>query len=359
MPEIKEHQISGYERVVEGVDKDAGLHCFIAVHNTALGPALGGTRMYPYRNTDAALTDVLRLAEGMTYKSSVAEIGLGGGKSVIIGDPKTQKSEALLKAFAEVVNSFGGNYICAEDMGTTTEDMAIIREQTQYVVGLKSVGSSGNPAPFTAWGVFQGLRAVSRELFGTDSLRGRKVAIQGLGAVGARLAEHLFWEGAELVVSDVDPAQTELLAFRYGAEAVAPDEILKQKCDILAPCAIGGIINPATIPYLQCKAVAGAANNQLLSSDDGIALKEAGILYAPDFVINSGGIINVSFELEKEGYQAQKAKNKVDSIYKALISIFWHAKEENLPTYEAAHEIAKRNVEEGISRREAAVCFHS
>jgi leucine dehydrogenase len=359
MVEIKEHSVDGYEKVVEGIDKASGLHCFIAIHDTTLGPALGGTRIYPYSSTEEALTDVLRLAEGMTYKSAIAEIGLGGGKSVIIADPKKQKTPDLLRAFAEVVDSLEGRYICAEDMGTTTSDMAIIREVTQYVVALDVVGSSGNPAPFTAWGVYQGVKAAAQHCFHSDSLADRTIAIQGLGEVGHRLAEHLFWEGARLILSDVDEERLAHLAAHYGAEALPSTEILSVECDILAPCAIGGIINPQTIPHLRCKSIAGAANNQLASLEDGGALRSAGVLYTPDYVINAGGIINVSFELDIEGYKARKAKKKVDLIYDTLLAIFKHAQEQGVSTSRAADEIARQKVAQGIGQRQHAICFHA
>lgn len=358
MVNIKEHHYPGYESVIEGKDAASGLHCLIAVHNTHLGPALGGTRMYPYASREEAMTDVLRLSEGMTYKSAVAGIGLGGGKSVILGDPKKDKSPELLRAFGRVVDTLKGRYICAEDMGTTTADMDEIRRGTEFVVGLDLIGSSGNPAPFTAWGVYRGLQSVSQELFRTDSLKGKRVGIVGLGAVGKRLADRLFWDGAELVLGDVDRELAQRMGKQYGAEVLPPEEALLAECDILSPCAVGGMLNPTTISQLRCRAIAGAANNQLLQVSDGDLLKERGILYAPDFVINAGGIINVAFELESQGYEAKKAKEKVDGIYVTLGEIYQLAKEQGVATSEAADLLAKRKVEKREGKRKAEVCFH-
>ncbi|MCB1134845.1 MAG: Glu/Leu/Phe/Val dehydrogenase [Chlamydiia bacterium] len=356
---LKDLEVDGYERVVEGIDESCGLHCIIAVHNTALGPALGGTRFYPYTSREDAITDVLRLAEGMTYKSAVAEIGLGGGKSVILGDPNTMKTPELLRSFGRAVESLGGLYICAEDMGTDTADLAVIRETTRYAVGLDVEGSSGDPGPFTAWGVYRGTKAVAQELFHSDRLEGKHVAILGVGSVGKRLADHLFWEGAKLTLADINSAKVKYLAGRYGAQIVSPNEILSVECDIFAPCAIGGLINPRTIPQLRCKAIAGAANNQLLHIEDGDLLRNKGILYAPDFVINGGGIINVAFELDQEGYCAVNAKQKVDRIYDTLLAIFKLAREKRMSTSVAAEEIARQKVRQGIGRREHEVCFHA
>ena len=255
--EIKEVPVAGYEKVIEAKDLSVGLHCFIAIHNRTLGPALGGTRIYPYRTAEEALRDVLRLSKAMTYKSAVAQDGLGGGKSVIIADPKKQKSEQLLLAFGEVVDSLQGDYIAAEDVGTTTEDMAIIKKRTPYVCALSTDKSSGDPSRFTAWGVFRGLEAVSKKIWYSRSLRNRKIAIQGLGNVGAKLANILFWEGADLFLTDIDPKQVHELCHIYGATPLEPEDFFSIPCDILAPCALGGVINDETLPLLKCRAIAG------------------------------------------------------------------------------------------------------
>lgn len=357
--EIKELPTKGYERVIEGIDHSVGLHCLIAVHNTSMGPALGGTRMYPYTSVKDALFDVLRLSRGMTYKSAVAEIGLGGGKSVLIGDPKRHKTEELLYAFGRVVDSLEGLYICAEDMGITTRDMTIIRQATKYVVALPNANSSGDPAPFTAWGILRGFHSVAKKLWGSESLRGKKVAIQGVGSVGTRLAEHLFWEGALLILSDKEMDTAMRLATRLGAECSKPDEILSSQCDILAPCAIGGIINSESISRLRCKAIAGAANNQLLTPEDGSLLVKRNILYAPDFVINAGGIINVSFELDEQGYRAAASREKVNGIYETLQHIFHIAEKNKIPTSLAADQLAEHKLQHGIGKRMVPVSLHA
>ena len=256
--------VKGYEQVIRVSDKKAGLTAIIAIHDTTLGPALGGIRIYPYAQFNDALEDVLRLAKGMTYKSSIAEVGYGGGKSVIIADPKKHKTPELLMAFGAAVEKLGGKYICAEDVGCTTEDVKIVRRATKYVVGLPHDKSSGDPGPFTAWATFRGIQAALKKLFGSDSLEKRTIAIQGLGNVGMPLADYLFWAGADLILSDLDPVRLQKIAEKLGARTLPPDQILKAECDVLAPCAMGGIINDQTIPFFRCKAIAGSANKQLL-----------------------------------------------------------------------------------------------
>lgn len=341
--------VEGYEKVIEAKDEASGLHAFLAVHSTHLGPALGGTRIYPYAAREEAITDVLRLSKGMTYKSAVVDIGLGGGKSVIIADPKKEKSAELLEAFGEAVNALEGSYICAEDVGSTAEDMAIIRRKTRYVAALPYPHGSGDPGPFTAWGVFRGVQAVSRTLWNTDILEGCTVAIQGLGSVGEKLAELLFWHGAELIFSDVDAEKVKRLAFKYGAKVVEPQDFFGVTCDILAPCALGGVLNDETIPNLKCRAVAGAANNQLLRPEHGEELFRRNILYAPDYVINAGGVVNVSMEFQPEGYQAGKAKSEVDQIYYTLREIFKISEERSCSTHRAADELAEYNLDMELS----------
>lgn len=357
MLKIKEVKVTGFEKVIEGHDPSRGLHCFIAIHNTTLGPALGGIRIHPYQTSDEALTDVLRLAKAMTYKSAVAEDGLGGGKSVIIADPRNAKTPELLHAFAEVVDSLQGTYIGAEDVGTTTADMTLIRQRTPYVAALASEKSSGDPSRFTAWGIYRGIQAVCKKLWHTKSLRGRKIAIEGLGNVGAKLANILFWEGADLIVTDLHHKTIQQHVHDYAAVAIDPDAIFGVECDIFAPCALGGILNSTTIPQLKCKAVAGSANNQLLSSEQGIELMERKILYAPDYIINSGGIINAAAEFEPGGYNPKFARDKVNHIYDALIHLFNKAEADHLPTNIIADQIAEYNLEHCISKRKHKIVF--
>lgn len=349
--DIQDIQVDDYEQVVEARDAQSGLHCFIAIHDTSLGPSLGGTRIYPYASRDDALTDVLRLAKGMTYKSAVTELGLGGGKSVILADPKTQKTEELLRAFGRVVDSLSGRYICAEDMGSTLEDMGTIHGVTNYVAALSNEGSSGDPSPYTAWGVFRGMQAVTQKLWGTDSLEGRRIALQGLGAVGAKLLDYLYWHGAQLVISDIDNERAQALAKHYGVDSVDTQEIYEVDCDIFAPCAMGGIINDKTIPNFRCRAIAGAANNQLLRPENGLMLRNAGILYAPDFVINAGGIMNVAVELDAGGYNPLRARDKVRGIYQLLMSVFTISEKRRIPTSAAADELAEHKLRYSIGKR--------
>ncbi len=351
MLEYTEIPVEGYEKVIEAVDVDAGLHAYIAIHDTTMGPSLGGTRIYPYSSNEEALTDALRLAKGMTYKSAMAEIGLGGGKSVIIADPAKEKSEELLLAFATAVDSLKGKYICAEDMGTSVEDMALISTKTSYVVALDSKTSSGDPSPFTAFGTYRGMQAVAFKLWESESLRNRQVAIQGLGNVGWKLGEQLFWAGAKLVVADVNGDRAAEFGHQFGAQVVSTDEILFTECDILAPCAMGGVFNDQTIPKLRCAAVAGAANNQLLEEKHGEELMKRGILYAPDYVINAGGIINVSVELDPGGYNARIAWKKVEALYEVLLSVFNIATKRKIPTSEAANDLAEHKLRYRIGQR--------
>lgn len=349
---IQEIFIDGYQKVIEVHNKEVGLHAFIAIHDTTLGPALGGIRIFPYPSREEALMDVLRLAKGMTHKSALAETSYGGGKSVIIANPKTDKSETLLSAFAEAIHGLGGSYIGAEDSGSTKEDMLTLRKNTPYVAGIPTKTSSGDPGRFTAFGVYQGIKAAAKTLWGDDSLKDRRIAIQGLGSVGMKLADFLFWEQAQLIISDVDQAKIAELVSFYQATVVPPEEILFTECDILAPCAFGGIINSNTIPHLRCKAIAGAANNQLLnSSEDGVELHYKGILYAPDFIINAGGVINVAFELDEHGYNPRQAIEKISQLYGTLLQIFDASKKQNLPTSEIALQIAEHKRINGIGKK--------
>lgn len=357
MPEIQEIFVKGYEKVIEATDSSSGLKCFIAIHNTLLGPAMGGARIYPYASRNDALTDVLRLAKAMTYKSAMAEDGLGGGKSVIIADPKKEKSEKLLLSFAEVIHSLKGSYIAAEDVGTTTEDMTIIRKRTPYVAALPSEKSSGDPSRFTAWGVFKGLQAVAQTLWNHPSLRGKKILIQGIGSVGSKLAHILFWEGADLIVCDVDSAKTHEIEILYGATVIPPDQYAAIPCDIFSPCSLGGILNSETISKFSCKAIAGSANNQLLDLSHGLELQRRNILYAPDYVINAGGIINAAAEFDPEGYNPKIARDKVNHIYDTLMDLFKKSKKENKSSSQVADEIAEYKLAHLIGKRQHPIRF--
>lgn len=357
MSEIREISIPGYKKVIEAIDRKAKLHCFVAVHNCTLGPALGGTRMYPYNTPKEALDDALRLAKSMTYKSALAEDGLGGGKSVIIADPAVEKTDALLLAFGEVLNQLKGLYIAAEDVGTCPEDMVVVRRVSPYVVALPNDRSSGDPSRYTAHGVFKGMQAVAQKLWGSPSLKGKRIAIQGLGHVGSKLAELLFWEGAELILTDIDMPLAKHLCYIDGATLVGTDEIYSVECDIFSPCAMGESINKKSIKKLRCKAIAGSANNQLAYPELGVELMQKNILYAPDYIINSGGIINAATEFEPNGYNSCIARDKVDRIYERLIMLFNKAEKENKPTSQVADEIAEYNLKHEIGKRKIPIKF--
>ena len=354
---LEEIPVEGYKKVFKVTDEKVGLKAIICIHDDTLGPALGGTRIYPYPTFEAALTDVKRLAKGMTHKSSVAEAGLGGGKSVIMTDQKG-KSKEMLKSFARAVDKLEGLYTAAEDVGCSLEDVTLMSQHTRYVVGVGHKKSSGNPAPFTGWGTYRGIQATLKKIFGSESVQGKTIAIQGLGSVGGWLAEMLFWQGAQLIVSDIDWEKTLSIAAKFGARACPADDILMQECDILAPCAMGGIINPQTVPHLKCKGIAGCANNQLLSDADGQELMKKGILYAPDFVINAGGLINVAQEIAKEGYNPVAAREKVNNIYNQLISIFEFAEVHNVSTDQAAVSLAESHVKSGKGKRIVPPSYH-
>ena len=358
MLNIKTIPVPGYEKVFEITNSAVGLHAFVAIHDTTMGAALGGVRIYPYKKPADALKDVLRLAVGMTYKSAVVESGFGGGKSVIIIDPKVGKTEELLLAFGEAINKLEGVIIVAEDVGSSTEDMLIIRKKTPYVSALPTEKSSGDPSRFTAHGVFRSMQAVAMKIWGNPSLKNKVIAIQGLGHVGSRLASFLFWEEAKLIFTDIDTKKAHVLALKYGATEVSPDEYFDTECDILSPCALGGIFNADTIPRLKCKAIAGAANNQLLTHEDGQRLADHGILYAPDFISNSGGIINAAQEFEPEGYNPLKSRKKVDKIYDTLLDIFQKAELEKKPTDQVAEDLAEYKLKNKIGKRKAPLHFH-
>ncbi|MDP9342243.1 MAG: leucine dehydrogenase [Actinomycetota bacterium] len=333
-----------FEQVVFFHDQPSGLRAIIAIHSTALGPALGGTRFYPYPSEDDALRDVLRLARGMTYKAAAAGLDLGGGKAVIIGDPKRIKTEELLRAYGRFIDTLRGRYITAEDVGTTGEDMDVVRRETRSVTGVSpALGGSGDPSPVTAFGVFKGLIACAEEVWRDSSLAGRRVAVQGVGKVGYHLVKLLTEAGATVVASDVDVDAVARAVREFGVDTADPDKIHAEECDVFAPCALGGVIRDDTIPSLKCRVVAGSANNQLERPEHGSALREAGILYAPDYVINAGGLINVADELR--GYDRERAMGRVEAIYRTLREVFSIAREHDVPTNEAADRFALARIE--------------
>ena len=334
-----------HEQVVFCRDSVSGLRGIIGIHNTVLGPALGGCRMYPYKTEMDALTDVLRLSRGMTYKAAVAGLNLGGGKAVIIGDPKQDKSELLWRAMGRFIQGLAGRYITAEDSGTIMADMEMMRMETDHVVGIsRALGGSGNPSPVTALGVFSGMRAAIEEKYNISTFEGMTVAIQGVGHVGFHLAGHLVDAGAKVVVADVDLEAVRRTIADHRVEAVAPEEVHAVDCDIFAPCALGMAINESTIPDLKCKIVAGAANNQLRNEEvDGARLAAKGILYAPDFVINAGGLINVANELE--GYNQERALKQAEGVYDILQAVFKRANDRKIPTFKAANQVAMDRID--------------
>ncbi len=336
-------QYGDHEQVVLCNNKDVGLKAIIAIHNTLLGPALGGTRMWNYKTEDEAMIDVLRLSKGMTYKASAAGLNLGGGKAVIIGDPKTQKSEGLFRAFGRFVNSLNGRYITAEDVGTSVKDMEYIFMETPWVTGIpKAFGGSGDPSPYTAHGVLMGIHASVKEKYSTDSLKGLRIAVQGLGNVGYHLVQYLAKEGAILTVADIDAEKVKRVCEEFGATSVSPDAIVGVECDVLAPCALGAVINDTSIGKLKTKVVCGGANNQLAESRHGSMLREMGILYAPDYVANAGGLMNVFVELE--GYSPERAFDKTRMVYDNLLEVFAIAKRDNMATNVAADKLAEDRI---------------
>lgn len=336
-----------YEQVVFCQDKKTGLKAIIAIHDTTLGPALGGTRMWNYASEEEALQDVLRLARGMTYKNAAAGLNLGGGKAVIIGDPKQDKNEAFLRKFGQYVNSLNGRYITAEDVGTTEADMDIISLETEFVTGTSTGSGTGDPSPVTALGIYKGMKATAEAAFGSDSLEGKTIAVQGVGHVAYNLCKYLHEEGAKLIVTDINQEAIDRAVNEFGARAVAPDEIYGVDCDIYSPCALGGTLNDETIGQLKAKAVAGSANNQLLENRHGDLLHEKGIIYAPDYVINSGGVINVADELK--GYNRERVLKNVEGIYDILKNVFAISKENNIPSYVAADRLAEERINEALN----------
>ena len=337
--------VDGYERVAKAEDPESGLVAFISVHDTTLGQALGGMRLWKYASEKDALTDVLRLSRGMTYKSAVARTGLGGGKSVIVADRK-QKSEALFEAMGRFIDDFGGKYITAEDVNIGIDDLLIVKRTTKWVTGLpREMGGSGNPSPYTALGCFEGIKAAAIEAWGSDDLDGKVVALQGAGNVGIVLGHHLVDAGARIIACDVNPENIDRAQVELKAEIVDPDAIYDAACDIYAPCALGATLNDDTIPRLKCKVIAGAANNQLADEVRHAAMvRERGLVYAPDYVINAGGIINVSLEMEPGGYDEDAAVARIRNIFEALQSVFETARAEKITTHAAAQRVAEANL---------------
>ncbi len=343
---ITDLPVEGYERVARCIDEAAGLHALIAVHDTTLGPALGGMRLWNYGSEDEALFDVLRLAKGMTFKSAVADTGLGGGKSVIIGDPDRIKSPALFEAMGRFINNFNGTYITAEDMNIGIDDLRTVRRTTRHVTGLsRAEGGSGNPSPYTAYGCVVGIRAAAKHLYGSEDLTGKHVLVQGVGAVGSEMARLLQELGAQITICDIRDDRVASLAQEFGYAVVDDEKHLDVACDIYAPCARGAGLNDETIPRLRCKIIAGCANNQLLEPRHGEALRQRGILYVPDYVINAGGIINVSVELRPGGYDEAFAVRKIDTIYQSLEQVFGIAEREGIATNIASERLAERRLD--------------
>jgi leucine dehydrogenase len=333
----------GHEQLVVVSDAGSGLKAIIAIHDTTLGPACGGTRIWPYKSEQEAIWDALRLSRAMTYKSAAADLPLGGGKGVIIADSLTQKTEALVRAYGRFVDTLGGRYLTTTDVGSTGRDMEYIKQETDHVVGLPvTAGGSGDTSIMTGLGIYMGMKACAKETWGNDSLRGKVVAMQGFGKVATHTAHHLMKEDATLVVTDVFDGALDRARDR-GLKVVKPDEIYGLDCDIFAPCALGGVINPETIPQLKCKVIAGGANNQLLSDTDGEALHRLGILYGPDYILNSGGIINVESEISGI-YNADRAREKTERVYEIIERVISISKNEEIPTAKAADRLAEERL---------------
>lgn len=340
----------GHEQVSFASDAEAGYRGIIAIHSTVLGPSLGGTRFWHYANAGEAIHDVLRLSRAMTYKAAVAGLNLGGGKSVIIGDPDTADRERLFRAHGRHIEYLGGRYITAEDVGTTPADMELVRLETRHVAGLPA--KSGDPSPVTAYGVYRGMKACARHRWGTDSLAGKTVAVQGVGQVGYYLCRHLHQEGARLVVTDVVDRKVQRAVQEFDATAVAPEEIYGVRAHVFAPCALGGAINDATIRQLKVEIVAGGANNQLAEERHGDELEARGVTYAPDYVINGGGLINVNAEFA--GWSPEQAHQKAAEIYDTILRVLTIARDEHIPSYKAADRLAERRLADAAARQPKA-----
>ena len=344
-PVFGQLSFDNHEQVVFCNDKDTGLKAIISIHNTVMGPALGGTRMWQYNNEWEALNDVLRLSRGMTYKSAVTGLNLGGGKAVIIGNAKTQKTPELMLRFGEFVHSLGGKYITAEDVGMATSDMDLVRTVTPYVTGIsEEKGGAGNPSPITAYGVFMGMKAAAYHAFGTNILEDKVVYVQGIGNVGEALVESLSNEGAKVFITDINKERLEEVRDKYNVSIYEGTNIYSEEMDIYAPCALGATINDQTLPQLRTKVIAGAANNQLADENKhGLLLKEKGITYAPDFLINAGGIINVYAELEN--YGKSEIIRKTENLYNTTLEILNNADANGITTHQAAFDVAKSRID--------------
>ena len=343
---IRQMSEMGHEQIVFCNDPAIGLRAIIAIHSTVLGPALGGTRMWNYNNELEALNDVLRLSRGMTYKASISGLNLGGGKAVIIGNSYEDKSEALFRRFGKFVDSLGGKYITAEDVGIRPQDMEYVKMETDFVTGLpQSLGGSGDPSPVTAYGVYMGMKACAKENWGSDSLSGKKVLVQGVGNVGQNLVKYLSDEGAIVSISDIDVDRLQNVAKEYNCDVVMGDDIFDLDIDIYAPCALGATVNSETLNRLKCSIIAGAANNQLENEDvHGQMVMKKGIIYAPDFLINAGGLINVNSEVHN--YSRERSMEMTENIYSTTLDILKKSKKENIPTSVAAMQIAERRIED-------------
>jgi leucine dehydrogenase len=335
-----------FEQIVFCNDSALGLKAIVAIHSTVLGPATGGCRMWNYTSGSEALEDVLRLSKGMTYKASISGLDWGGGKAVIWGDSKTQKTPALLKRFGEFVERLGGHYITAKDVGIGSEDLRLVKTKTKHVLGIDGErNSSGDPSPATAWGVYCGMKATAKHTFKTDSLSGMKIAIQGLGSVAYYLLDYLVAEGAKVVACDIDPAVVERAVNKYAIEIIRPESIFDVNCDLFAPCALGSVINADSISRLKTRAVAGAANNQLANADMGYELMSKGIVYAPDYAINAGGLINIYYEDPiRGGYSKEKAFAHVSKIEKTIKDVLERAEQDHLPPHVVADRMAEERV---------------
>lgn len=338
--------IMGHEQVVFCNDEATGLKAIIGIHNTVLGPALGGTRMWNYSSEQEAITDVLRLSRGMTYKAAISGLNLGGGKAVIIGDASKIKNEALMRRFGRFVDSLGGRYITAEDVNMKTKDMEYVHMETNHVTGIpESMGGSGDPSPVTAYGVYMGVKASAKKVFGSDSLKGKKVAVQGVGQVGMYLTEHLVKEGAKVYITDINEAKLKQVANNTGAKVVGLDDIYDLDVDIYSPCALGATVDDDTISRLKAKIIAGGANNQLKDEKrHGYMLLDYGITYAPDFLINAGGLINVGAEYYGN-YNRESSLKQTEGIYDTCMNIFNLAETEKISTQEAAIKMAEQRIE--------------
>ena len=343
---LQRMSVNNHEQVVFCNDQATGLKAIISIHNTVLGPALGGTRMWAYSNEYEALNDVLRLSRGMSYKAAITGLNLGGGKAVIIGDARKIKSEALMRRFGKFVNSLGGKYITAEDVGINTKDMEYVKMETNHVSGLPlSMGGSGDPSPVTAYGVYMGMKAAAKTKWGHESLEGKKVMVQGLGHVGENLVAYLVKEGAKVYVNDIFEDRIQNISKEYKVEFVSAENLYSHDMDIYAPCALGATVNDENLSKLKCSIIAGAANNQLADEKiHGEIIKQKGILYAPDFLINAGGLINVYSELE--GYNRERAMSQTENIYNTTLNIFKISAEQNIPTYVAANNMAEKRIED-------------